>query len=296
MRSTMTKVIVITGILAMATFCLEAQAQSVVKQVFGKKADDAVRTVAPVVAPVTTVIIDVSKGSKPDDAVKSVTTKKLQVMSIVPDTQVKVDQMIEDAVKQNLPPDLGKAIEIIRLPEKLRKQLDVQVIRTTESLLKDGRIPDLASLPLAAALHQAHELYAGRAKPIPSGVSLLLKTSFSKQTLSNAKYVIDDNLGSLPSIINRIQEQLSSDNHAVAIDDIIVFSKDPGTDAIFFWAHEIQHTAQYHELGIEGFATKYIENHQALEDDADNKAKEAVAKASVILEFVQASMEDRQAK
>jgi hypothetical protein len=97
---------------------------------------------------------------------------------------------------------------------------------------------------------------------------------FSKEILDRAQFVIDDNVGS-HGIINKFQEACA-DNHAVTADNIIVFAKPPSSKDIWFWAHEMQHTVQYKNLGIDGFAAKYTTDSDAMENEANQKADHAV--------------------
>jgi hypothetical protein len=73
-----------------------------------------------------------------------------------------------------------------------------------------------------------------------------------------------------------------ANTHAVTVDNIIVFSQEPGLDSIWFWAHELQHVEQYRTLGISGFAAEYTSDYQRLEDEANKKADQAVNDAAEI--------------
>jgi uncharacterized protein DUF4157 len=56
---------------------------------------------------------------------------------------------------------------------------------------------------------------------------------------------------------------------AVTLDDVIVFEE--GSTALEdpkFWAHEIKHVMQFEEWGVEGFATRYLSDSQAVENEA----------------------------
>ena len=56
---------------------------------------------------------------------------------------------------------------------------------------------------------------------------------------------------------------------AVTLDDVIVFEE--GTTALEdpkFWAHELKHVMQFEEWGVEGFATRYLSNNNAVENEA----------------------------
>ncbi|CAN5392688.1 hypothetical protein BH10PSE7_BH10PSE7_29660 [soil metagenome] len=109
----------------------------------------------------------------------------------------------------------------------------------------------------------------------------LLSLTFEASHVSTVRYIVDNEGGNIAALINGIKDVLGetsgNGNHAVTIDNIIVFSKEPGGVAdLFFWAHEIQHTVQYKNLGIDGFAAKYEVDHASLERDADEVAERAV--------------------
>jgi hypothetical protein len=134
-------------------------------------------------------------------------------------------------------------------------------------------VGNVIGVPLADGARQAVELYQDRAKPIPADIRFYLTGVFSKEILERAQFVIDDNVGSY-GIINKFQEAFA-DNHAVTADNIIVFAKSPSSKDIWFWAHEMQHV-QYKNLGIDGFAAKYTTDSGAMENEANQKADQAI--------------------
>jgi hypothetical protein len=107
---------------------------------------------------------------------------------------------------------------------------------------------------------------------------------FSKEIIDRAQFVIDDNVGSY-GIINRFQEACA-DNYAVTAGNIIVFAKPPSSKDIWFWAHEMQHTVQYKNLGIDGFAAKYTMDSSAMENEANQKGDQAVDNYNKMIRFM----------
>lgn len=244
---------------------------------------------APVVAPGASIVIEVANGKSLGDAVKNAATAGPRVVIDGAKALGAADQQIEDAVKSVVGPEAAKAIEIVRLPEKIERAVQIQAAETGLNIVDKGKINPavVATVPFAAALQQAIDLYKGRAKPIPDTVKTLLATVHSKETLDNARFVIDDNLGSLPGAINSLREK-TSDNFAVTVGNIIVFARDPGLTDMHFWAHELQHTVQYKQLGIDGFAAKYATSSSAMEAEAEEAGKRAEVEAAVILSFLRA--------
>ena len=60
-----------------------------------------------------------------------------------------------------------------------------------------------------------------------------------------------------------------SDIEAVTLGDVILFrdARDAAGNAEL-WAHELTHVVQYERWGIDGFAARYAEDHQAVEQEA----------------------------
>lgn len=247
------------------------------------------KKVAPIVAPTTTVIIDVVKGKDPVKSVTDTAADQTRVIVSTANTVTAIDQALEDKIKSAVGGDLAKAIEIVRLPQKLQTAVAIQTIATAGESFEKQRVDlkTVATIPFAAALEQAIALYKPRSQPMPLGMKMLLAATFEKAALEDVRFVIDDNLGSLPGAINFLKER-SDDNHAVTVGNIIVFARDPGLNNVHFWAHETQHTVQYAKLGVSGFAAKYSTDFAALEKEAEEMAVKADRDAEVIIRFIKA--------
>jgi hypothetical protein len=65
---------------------------------------------------------------------------------------------------------------------------------------------------------------------------------------------------------------------AVTLGDVILFRDDHAalSDAKL-WAHELTHVMQYERWGIEGFATRYLQDYDAVEQEARDNADRFVA-------------------
>lgn len=142
----------------------------------------------------------------------------------------------------------------------------------TGAQIMQGQDPLIAlSMPLAAALRDAHAKYSGQAKPLPPETIQLLSHIIPIDLLQKARYTSDNIKISLPSIINTAQSAFGHD-YAVTIDNIIVFSREPDFDElddVVHLAHELYHVRQYREWGIDQFAFNYLKNYRAVEDQAD---------------------------
>lgn len=134
------------------------------------------------------------------------------------------------------------------------------------------------SVVLAGALGAAAEQLRGNAVPIPTLVRLALGSIFPPEVLDRARYTIGRVGITLPEAINGFQTFMGNHEHAVTVDEVMVFSQEPGQSesAVRWWAHELQHVAQYGQLGVAGFASRYVTDYQSLEGEAEAKAASLV--------------------
>jgi hypothetical protein len=226
----------------------------------------------------------VIKGENPVKVIKDVANDRIEVLIKPHEVAAGADQKIENHLKSVLPKKLGQTVEISRMPEKLSKQAPIVLSRTAQDVLDTAKVGNVIGVPLAIGARQAVALYQGRAKPIPADIRFYLTGVFSKEIIDRAQFVIDDNVGSY-GIINKFQEACA-DNHAVTADNIIVFAKPPSSKDIWFWAHEMQHTVQYKNLGIDGFAAKYTTDSGAMENEANQKGDQAVDNANEMIRLM----------
>lgn len=131
------------------------------------------------------------------------------------------------------------------------------------------------ALPLAAAIRAARAKYIKNAMPIPESVKTALRGSLPDATIDRAMYAIGKVEISLPGVLNFLNVNIknSEGNHAVTVDDIIVFATDPGSygASICHWTHEMIHVDQYRRWGIEDFAWKFV-NTYPIEKEANQTA------------------------
>src|SRR5262245_15404726 len=226
----------------------------------------------------------VIKGENPVEVSKDLANDRLEFRSKPHEVVAEADQKIENHVKAVLPKKLGQTVEISRMPEKLSKQAPIVLSRTAQDVLDTGKVGNVIGVPLAIGARQAVELYQDRAKPIPADIRFYLIGVFSKEILDRAQFVLDEKVGS-HGIINKFQEACA-DNHAVTADNIIVFAKPPSSKDLWFWAHEMQHTVQYKNLGIDGFAATYTMDSDAMENEANQKADQAVDNANEMIRLM----------
>lgn len=241
------------------------------------------------VPPGPRIIERVIKGEPVDKAISNEVNSRVdeaKSQASAPIIQTEIEDAFFDRLRKIIGNDATDVVEVLNLPNQIARATPAALAEMLSAPKRaDEVLKRLAGTPLLAALIQAKDYYKDKGKPIPNTVKILLVKSFSPETLNNARYVVDDFGGNIPAIINKIQETFG-DVHAVAIDNIIVFSSQPKDEDIYFWAHELQHTVQYARMGMEKFAGEYTANYKSLEDDANDVAAEAEKKAAEILEFM----------
>lgn len=224
------------------------------------------------------------EGKPVDEAVQDIIDENKEAIHSVAGAPIILNQIENDVlveVGKSAGTGVAKGLALLILPQQIANQLPQSLldkaIKYTEG--EDPKLKDVLAVPLDAALEQAHAYYADVAQPLPNGVKLLLKLGdhFTEAELNRAKFVVDHSGGSIAALINLLRTKIGdrkASNHAVAVDDIIVFSERPGGKSdLRFWAHEVQHTVQYTAKGgISGFANAYVGDYAALEADADAKA------------------------
>lgn len=194
-----------------------------------------------------------------------------------------------DIVDGTLGDFAGDVAGVLVLPTAVVNASASAAAHYADDVLQGGDAGEIRGLPLATAIRQAHAYYDGKAKPLPDDVKTLLASTgvIPQSVLDRARYIVDNDGSTVASIINDLTLKFGSKtdiNHAVTIDNIIVFAKEPRRlEDIGFWAHEIHHVAQYKQLGIEGFAADYTVRWEAMEADADNVAAQVVEKISAFL-------------
>jgi hypothetical protein len=59
---------------------------------------------------------------------------------------------------------------------------------------------------------------------------------------------------------------------AITLDNVIVFADGRYVADLELWAHELTHVEQYSRMGIDGFASRYVQAHWTLENEATDRA------------------------
>lgn len=145
---------------------------------------------------------------------------------------------------------------------------------------------------LAAAIRNARATHYANSKPLPAEVIARLAPTMPMAALRRARYVETDLSVTLPYVVNGVQKYFAGHDHAVVVDDVIVFTKAPGAvdkEDIEWWAHEVHHVHQYMVWGIDRFAARYVRDSGYIEKRAGTVAKRATAHAQMRKERVRLS-------
>lgn len=127
--------------------------------------------------------------------------------------------------------------------------------------------------PLAAALRSAQNEFEADAKPVPDNIKQQLAGAFTAAQLANAKYRVAAISITVPDLVTRTRKAFGED-YGVTTGNVITFAVDPGNN-YHWWTHELRHTVQYSEWGIDLFALKYVTNCHGVEGDAESTAQNA---------------------
>jgi hypothetical protein len=122
-------------------------------------------------------------------------------------------------------------------------------------------------------------------EPIPPAIRAALEGYVPKAVLDGVRWREGASELSMPQNMIRF-----GDATAVTLDDVIVFQK--GTAALEdprFWAHELKHVMQFEEWGVEGFAARYLNDYQAVENEAQEFRWQFMKQAGLVPEVAPAN-------
>jgi len=141
---------------------------------------------------------------------------------------------------------------------------------------------ELATQQLAAALAHAYSAHIAAARPLPQPVQDFLQGIIPDEFIKRARFTVSTDTRTLPGLLNQGHRAYRNEDNAVSIDNLIIFSREPGFDTgtdARWWAHELGHHLQYQRLGgIQGFARQYVLNFQGLEREAETYGEKALNK------------------
>ena len=174
-----------------------------------------------------------------------------------------VRQAYVDAVRKVYGNDIAAAFQgLANVPDTL-EQFSASSFETVALAIRKREITYIlvapVAVPVASALRQTKEYLSDDARALPSEVKIALSRKFSKAELNRARFVVNQDPTTLNGVTNWLQTKVfAHENHAVVADNIIVFAKPPSKKNYGFWAHEVKHTVQFSQLGIDKFAHLYV--------------------------------------
>jgi len=99
---------------------------------------------------------------------------------------------------------------------------------------------------------------------MPTPIRAALTGYVPEEILVRVRWRVGGDALSLPPNVIRF-----GDVPAMTLDDIIVFEdRNTALSDPKLWAHELKHVMQFAEWGIDGFATRYLTDYEAVEAEA----------------------------
>jgi len=241
-----------------------------------KKIGKVVEDTAKVAVAPAKVVVDIAKGDSPKEAIEGIVE---DAKDLVTATEQAANAPYDVAIKigDAVAGDTGKSIvEFSTMTNRIATKIVAQSAKAFGEILTGNNPLEHFAIPLAAAIAAARDTFDSEAKPLPSELLRMLAGHFTPTQLQRARFVKDRLTITLPTVINGSQTFYGKDNHAVVVDDIIVFHEIPAFDAngVEFWAHEIHHVVQYMNYGVNRFAFKYITDFDGIEDEAEGVGKD----------------------
>jgi hypothetical protein len=151
------------------------------------------------------------------------------------------------------------------------------------------RLPPLSpiviqSLAPVLASWIAYERDAAKARgvePIPAPIRAALEGYVPEPILDRVRWSEGATELSLPQNVIRF-----GDVPAVTLDDVVVFhDRRAALEDPKLWAHELKHVMQFAEWGVDGFALRYLSDHDAVEHEAWEFRWEFMKRAGLIPEL-----------
>ena len=134
---------------------------------------------------------------------------------------------------------------------------------------------DQASSLLSTLIQAAREhAIADGVRPVPARIARALRGFFPDAILRKVRF----SSGQADAI--SIPGLAMSYGHidAVTLSDVILFREEAAAQTnAKLWAHELTHVMQYERLGIDGFASAYLQDFQSMEKEARDNADRFVA-------------------
>lgn len=127
-----------------------------------------------------------------------------------------------------------------------------------------GSAAEHLSPALAALIHQSREDAIERGvRKMPAEFRTAFEAFVPAEILDTVRWRVDGETGILGALLFQ-----PGAVRAVTLDNVILFASDAEAANIKLWAHEISHVMQYQRWGIDGFAERFVTDHDAVEHEA----------------------------
>jgi hypothetical protein len=225
-------------------------------------------------------VVKIATGKPVVPALKSAVAAQANALGQAATDSSAITQQIENVkvtVAGKIAGNVGQTVMRIAIgPERYEQAFAATAVIEGTEVLQGARASDLVAAPLAAALREAQAQFSASALPLPDAVKQALSQFYAPAQLANARYALSTISISVPDLITGAEKTFGDNPYfAVTVGNIMVFSRNPANN-YHWWAHELQHTVQYSNWGIDHFAYEYVTSCHAVEEDAENHAQAAV--------------------
>jgi hypothetical protein len=125
-------------------------------------------------------------------------------------------------------------------------------------------VESLAPLLAGWIVSERNAARAQGVEPIPQTIRDALEGYVPEQILERVGWRVEASEISMPQNVIRFGHV-----PAVTLDDVIVFQeRRAALEDPKLWAHELKHVMQFAEWGVDGFATRYLSDYEAVEAEA----------------------------
>lgn len=249
--------------------------------------DDAVDVVADipkVVVPLQPTI-DIIRGKKsPDEAISGLVNDAGQLLQdgtqVIRTADRAVNQTFAEAVDA-VGGDIGTIIYEVAFGGQRYMSEAVFTSADAAGQILQGEDPAIIiGLPLAAAIRDSRNKFAGSARPLPDKVKQVLAPIIPASVLNRARITTGSVKISLPTAISAIGPVFADEKDAVTLDDTIVYLSEPNFNTqsgMLLLVHELYHVYQYEQWGVDLFAYRYLKNYARVEAEAEQAEQHAAS-------------------
>ncbi|MEO9898474.1 MAG: hypothetical protein ABJD13_16005 [Paracoccaceae bacterium] len=251
---------------------------------FLEEAVDVVADIPKVVLPLQPAI-DIVRGKKnPDEAISGLVNDAGQLLQdgtqVIRTVDRAVNQTFAEAVDA-VGGDIGTIIYEVTFGGQRYMSEAVFTSADAVGQVLQGEDPAiLIGLPLAAAIRDSRNKFAGSAQPLPDQVKQVLAPIIPASVLNRARITTGTVKISLPTAISAIGPVFADEKDAVTIDDTIVYLSEPDFNTqsgMLLLVHELYHVYQYEQWGVDLFAYRYLKNYARVEAEAEQAEQHAAS-------------------